>query len=175
MQSPQKLRERLQTEKQAVDEVDASLRSELSKIGEEMARVNSTRPPGSHSVEMRRLGAAVRQLEDRIPTEVQELQEKHDAIQRDMDLTVKASEAKVRTIDQLYKEAVAENELLYEKFNGELGKIVKALKGKGKDDKEELMTKLRDQSEETARTKKENARLKREIVSLRTALKGGAE
>ncbi|KAH7134353.1 hypothetical protein EDB81DRAFT_96228 [Dactylonectria macrodidyma] len=175
LQSPQKLRERLQTEKQAVDDVDASLRSELSKIGEEMARVNSTRPPGSHSVDMRRLGAAVRQLEDRIPTEVQELQEKHDAIQRDMDLTVKASEAKVRTIDQLYKEAVAENELLYEKFNGELGKIVKALKGKGKEDKEELMTKLRDQSEETARTKKENARLKREIVSLRAALKGGAE
>ncbi|KAH8736516.1 hypothetical protein BGZ61DRAFT_527456 [Ilyonectria robusta] len=175
LQSPQKLRERLQTEKQAVDGVDASLRSELSKIGEEMARVNSTRPPGSQSVDMRRLGAAVRQLEDRIPTEVQELQEKHDAIQHDMDTTVKASEAKVRAIDQLYKEAVAENELLYEKFNGELGKIVKALKGKGKDDKEELMTKLRDQGEETARMKKENARLKREMVSLRAALKGTTE
>ncbi|KAK7403983.1 hypothetical protein QQX98_010264 [Neonectria punicea] len=175
LQSPQKLRERLQTEKEAVDGVDASLRSELSKIGEEMARVNSTRPPGSHSVDMRRLGAAVRQLEDRIPTEMQEMQDKHEAIQRDMDTTVKASEAKVRAIDQLYKEAVAENELLYEKFNGELGKIVKALKGKGKDEKEELMTRLRDQSDETARMKKENAKLKREMVSLRAALKGTTE
>ncbi|KAF5662444.1 guanyl nucleotide exchange factor [Fusarium denticulatum] len=175
LQSPQKLRERLNTEKQAVDEVDASLRSELSKIGEEMARVNNTRPPGSQSVDMRRVSAAVRELEDRIPTAIQELQDKQNAIQRDMETTVKAAEAKVRAIDQLYKEAVAENELLYEKFNGELGKIVKALKGKGKDEKEELMMRLRDQSDETARMKKENARLKREMVSLRAALKGTTE
>ncbi|KAF4444702.1 Rho guanyl nucleotide exchange factor [Fusarium acutatum] len=175
LQSPQKLRERLNTEKQAVDDVDASLRSELSKIGEEMARVNNTRPPGSQSVDMRRVSAAVRELEDRIPTAIQELQDKQNAIQRDMETTVKAAEAKVRAIDQLYKEAVAENELLYEKFNGELGKIVKALKGKGKDEKEELMMRLRDQSDETARVKKENARLKREMVSLRAALKGTTE
>ncbi|KAF5713360.1 Rho guanyl nucleotide exchange factor [Fusarium mundagurra] len=175
LQSPQKLRERLNTEKQAVDDVDASLRSELSKIGEEMARVNNTRPPGSQSVDMRRVSAAVRELEDRIPTAIQELQDKQNAIQRDMETTVKAAEAKVRAIDQLYKEAVAENELLYEKFNGELGKIVKALKGKGKEEKEELMMRLRDQSDETARMKKENARLKREMVSLRAALKGTTE
>ena len=155
--------------------MDASLRSELSKIGEEMARVNNTRPPGSQSVDMRRVSAAVRELEDRIPTAIQELQDKQNAIQRDMETTVKAAEAKVRAIDQLYKEAVAENELLYEKFNGELGKIVKALKGKGKDEKEELMMRLRDQSDETARMKKENARLKREMVSLRAALKGTTE
>ncbi|KAF7543660.1 hypothetical protein G7046_g9955 [Stylonectria norvegica] len=172
LQSPQKLRERLQTEKKAVDEVDASLRSELSKIGEEMARVNNTRPSGSQPVDLRRLATSVKNLEDRIPTAVQGMQDKHDAIQHDMETTVKASEAKVRAIDQLYKEAVAENELLYEKFNGELGKIVKALKGKGKDDKEELMARLRDQGDETARIKKENARLKREMVSLRAALKG---
>jgi seryl-tRNA synthetase len=121
------------------------------------------------------MSAAVRQLEDRIPVAIQEIQEKHDAIQHDMETTVKAAEAKVRAIDQLYKEAVAENELLYEKFNGELGKIVKALKGKGKDEKEELMARLRDQSDETARVKKENARLKREMVSLRAALKGTTE
>ncbi|CAJ0549457.1 Ff.00g030700.m01.CDS01 [Fusarium sp. VM40] len=175
LQSPQKLRERLNTEKQAVDEVDISLKSELSKIGEEMARLNSVRPPGSQSVDMRRMSAAVRQLEDRIPIAIQEIQEKHDEIQNDMETTVKAAEAKVRAIDQLYKEAVAENELLYEKFNGELGKIVKALKGKGKDEKEELMARLRDQSDETARVKKENARLKREMVSLRAALKGTTE
>ncbi|KAF5583696.1 Rho guanyl nucleotide exchange factor [Fusarium pseudocircinatum] len=175
LQSPQKLRERLNTEKQAVDDVDASLKSELSKIGEEMARLNNTRPPGSQSVDMRRVSAAVRELEDRIPTAIQELQDKQNAIQRDMETTVKAAEAKVRAIDQLYKEAVAENELLYEKFNGELGKIVKALKGKGKDEKEELMMRLRDQSDETARMKKENARLKREMVSLRAALKGTTE
>ena len=61
--------------------------------------------------------------------------------------------------------------LLYEKFNGELGKIVKALRGKGKEDKEELLVKLKDGIEETAKTKKENARLRREILTLRTLLK----
>lgn len=175
LQSPQKLRERMQTEKQAVEEVDAALRSELSKIGEEMARVNNTRTPGSTSMELRQLTGNIRHLETRIPKAVQEVRERHDAIQRDMETTVKASEAKVRAIDQLYKEAIAENELLYEKFNGELGKIVKALKGKGKEDKEDLMARLRDQGEETARMKKENARLKREMVSLRAALKGTTE
>ena len=102
-----------------------------------------------------------------------ELREKHEALQRDMDATVRASEAKVKAIDQLYREATAENELLYEKFNTELGKIVKALKGKGRDDKEELVAKLKGQTEEAARVKKENARLRREMVSLRTLLKGG--
>ncbi|KAL6913325.1 hypothetical protein ACHAPO_003092 [Fusarium lateritium] len=175
LQSPQKLRERLNTEKQAVDDVDASLRSELFKIGEEMARLSDAQSPGSQSADMRQVTAAVRQLEDRVPAAIQEIQEKHTAIQHDMETTVKAAEAKVRAIDQLYKEAVAENELLYEKFNGELGKIVKALKGKGKEEKEELMVRLRDQSDETARMKKENARLKREMVSLRAALKGTTE
>lgn len=171
LQSPQKLRERLQTEKQAVEDIDVSLRSELSKIGQEMARVNSTRPPGSHSVDMRRLGAAIRQLEDRIPTEVQELEGKHEALQRDMESTVKVSEAKVRAIDQLYKETAAENELLYDKFNVELGRMLKALKGTSNKDKEELMTRLKDQAEEAARIKKENAKLKREMVTLRALLK----
>lgn len=169
LQSPQKLRERLQTEKKAVEETDASLRTELSKIGEEMARVNSD---GVSSVELQQLAASIKALEDRIPSAMKELGDQQAAIQRDMDTTLRTSETKVKAIDQLYKETKAENELLYEKFNGELGKIVKALKGKGKDDKEELMEKLREQGEEVARVKRENARLKREMVSLRAALKG---
>lgn len=172
LQSPQKLRERLQTEKKAVGDVDASLQSELSIIGEEMARINSADPSGSQSVDLRRLAASVKTLEDRIPVVMRDLTDKHAAMQRVMETTVKTAEGKLRAIDQLHKESVAENELLYEKFNSELGKIVKALKGKGKDDKEELMAKLREQSEETARVKKENSRLKREMVSLRAALKG---
>ncbi|KAK4237359.1 hypothetical protein C8A03DRAFT_34688 [Achaetomium macrosporum] len=171
LQSPQKLRERLQTEKKAVDEVDASLKSELSRISEDMARVNSSLPR-SATGDIRRLSAAIRALEDRIPQAMQELQERHALMQQDMEATLKATEAKVKAIDQLYKEATAENELLYEKFNSELGKIVKALKGKGREDKEELVAKLKDSSEEAAKAKKENARLKREMVSLRMLLKG---
>ncbi|KAI5866719.1 hypothetical protein GGS23DRAFT_284443 [Durotheca rogersii] len=169
LQSPQKLRERLQVEKKAVDEVDANLQSELSKIAADMAKVNST--PRSATIDMRKLSVSVRALEDRIPLVVSTLTDRHEQLQRDMEDMVKASEAKVKAIDQLYKEATAENELLYEKFNSELGKIVKALKGKGRDDKEELLVRMKDCSEETARVKKENARLRREMASLRTLLK----
>ena len=172
LQSPQKLRERLQAEKKAVDEVDASLKSELSRIGEDMARVNGAMPR-SVTQDIHKLSASLKALEERVPQVIEELSERHSAIQRDLESTLKASESKVKAIDQLFKESTAENELLYEKFNSELGKIVKALKGKGREDKEELITKLKEQSEETARVKKENARLRREMVSLRTLLKGG--
>ncbi|KAH6634818.1 hypothetical protein B0J18DRAFT_31666 [Chaetomium sp. MPI-SDFR-AT-0129] len=172
LQSPQKLRERLQTEKKAVDEVDSALRSELSRITEDMARVNSGALPRSNTSDIRKLSAAVKALEERVPEVLHELDVRHALMQQDMDATLKATEAKVKAIDQLYKEATAENELLYEKFNSELGKIVKAVKGKGREDKEELVVKLRESSDEAARAKKENARLRREMVSLRMLLKG---
>lgn len=172
LQSPQKLRERLQTEKQAVDEVDANLKTELSKIAEEMQRVNTGLGHRGGTVDLRRLAQSVAALEERIPPMMAELSDRQAAIQRDMDSSLKASEAKVKAIDQLYKEATAENELLYEKFNSELGKIVKALRGKGREEKEELVAKMRDASEEAAKAKRENTRLKREIVSLRALIKG---
>ncbi|KAI0132655.1 hypothetical protein BJ170DRAFT_256559 [Xylariales sp. AK1849] len=172
LQSPQKLRERLQTEKQAVEDVDANLQSELSKITADMARVNSSLPR-SATTDIRKLSSSVTALESRLPTLIRDLADRQEALQRDMDSTLRATEAKVKAIDQLYKESCAENELLYEKFNSELARIVRALKGKG-GEKEDLMTKMKESSEEAARVKKENARLRREMVSLRTLVKGAA-
>lgn len=148
------------------------LQSELVKIGEEMAMVNSGTLDESQTVSLQRLSQSVAALEDRMPVVMQDLQDKQDELQRDVEITLKTTESKMRSIDQLHKEAVAENELLYERFNTELAKIVKALKGKGKEDKEELIVKLKNQGEELARMKKENAKLKREMISLRAALKG---
>lgn len=170
LQSPQKLRERLQSEKQAVEDVDVTLQSELSKITSDMARFNSSLPRSS-TVDLRKLSSSVSALESRIPVLVQEISERQEALQRDMDNTLKATEAKVKEIDQLYKESTAENELLYEKFNTELVKIVRALKGRT-GEKEEIMSKMKDSYEETARVKKENARLRREMASLRAMVKG---
>lgn len=172
LQSPQKLRERLESEKKAMEDVDSGLKSELSRISADMARVNNTMPR-SATGDLRKLSASMKALDERIPQVLQELDERQRAIKEDMEASLKASEAKVKAIDQLYKEATAENELLYEKFNSELGKIVKAIRGKGREDREELVAKLKDSSEETAYVKKENARLRREIVSLRSLLKGG--
>lgn len=170
LQSPQKLRERLQNEAKAINEVETSLQNELSKIGEEMAKLNA----GSsiRSVELDKLSSSVSALESKIPQVVKDLTSKNENIKADLEKSLQASEFKVKGLDQLYKESSAENELLYEKFNGELGKIVKALRGKGKEDKEELIVKLKEHSEEAAKIKKENARLRREILTLRTLLKG---
>jgi hypothetical protein len=171
LQSPQKLREKLQNEAKAINEAEASLQNELSKIGEEMAKLNadssSIRPQ-----DLEKLSSTMKALETKIPEIVKDLTGRNDQVKLDLEKSLQASEFKVEGLDQLYKESSAENELLYEKFNGELGKIVKALKGKGKEDKEELVSRLKKSTEETARTKKENARLKREILTLRTLLKG---
>lgn len=179
LQSPQKLRERLQNEAKAINEAEAALQFELSKIGEEMAKLNSTTTSSSSSTnqptirssDINKLATSLTTLESRIPVMISDLTTRNSAIATDLEKSLQASEFKVKALDQLYKESSAENEILYEKFNGELGKIVKALKGKG-GEKEELVAKVKEQSEETARVKKENARLRRELVTLRGLLKG---
>ncbi len=130
---------------------------------------------GSSSIkqkDIQQLSANIEALESKIPEVVKDLAARNEKIKEDIEKSLQASEFKVKELDQLYKETSAENELLYEKFNGELGKIVKALKGKGKEDKEELVVKLKEATEETAKSKKENMRLRREILTLRTLLKG---
>jgi hypothetical protein len=172
LQSPQKLRERLQNEAKAINAAEADLQSELSKIGEEMAKLNVGRKTHNNAAEVQKLSDSVKALESKIPVIIKDLTSRNETIKKDLETSLQASEYKVKGLDQLYKETSAENELLYEKFNGELGKIVKALKGKGKEDKEELVVKVKEATEDTAKWKKENARLRREIMNLKTLLKG---
>ncbi|KAI7370391.1 hypothetical protein KC336_g20896, partial [Hortaea werneckii] len=79
------------------------------------------------------------------------------------------SENKCRKLDELYREANGENEALYARFNDELGRILKAVRGG--DGVEELKKKLKESQEDAAKLKKENSRLKRENVGLRAQLK----
>lgn len=172
LQNPKKLRERLERESSAISSTHASLQAELAKIGDEMGKLKLTQPSTKGSaLEVEALTSSIRNLESRIPVLITDLNSKNDSIRKDLETSLQASEYKVKAIDQLYKEASAENELLYEKFNDELGKIVKALKGKGKEEKEELVIKVKDASEEAAKIKKENAKLRREAATMRTLLK----
>jgi hypothetical protein len=136
-----------------------------------MAKLNASTSL-SRSADLEKLSLGITALESRIPEIIKDLTSRNDAVKSDLEKSLQASEFKVKGLDQLYKESSAENELLYEKFNAELGKIVRALKGKGKEDKEELVSKVKEGSEETAKVKKENARLRREVLTLRTLLKG---
>ncbi|OBT50582.1 hypothetical protein VE04_09582 [Pseudogymnoascus sp. 24MN13] len=157
LQSPQKLRERLQSEAKAIGEAEAGLQSELAKIGAEMAKLKS-----------------VRALESRIPVLMKDLEGRNAAVQKELDRGLVVAEEKAKGLDQLYREVSAENEILYERFNGELGRIVKALKGKGTDEREDLVKKVKEASEEPAAVRTANARLKREVVGLKALVKGSA-
>jgi hypothetical protein len=76
------------------------------------------------------------------------------------------SERRAKKLDELYREASAENEALYERFNTELGKVVKDVR---LDNGEEaLKAQLREALGELARMRKENMRLRREVGGLRS-------
>jgi hypothetical protein len=178
LQSPQKLRERLQSEAKAIGEAEAGLQSELAKIGAEMAKLSGSpvrgTPSTSSGSELRRISQSVRALESRIPVLIKDLEGRNAAVQKELDRGLVVAEEKAKGLDQLYREVSAENEILYERFNGELGRIVKALKGKGREEREELVKKVKESSEEAAAVRKENARLKREVVGLKALVKGSA-
>jgi hypothetical protein len=168
LQSPAKLRERLQIEAKAIHEAEAGLRNELSKIGEEMAKLSSP----TKSPEVQDLIVAIAAIETKLQGVAKDMLSRNDSLKIEVEKSLQASELKVKGLDQLYIESSAENELLYDKFNGELGKIVRALRGKGREDKEELVAMVKERTEEAAKAKKESARLKREVLTLRTLLKG---
>jgi chromosome segregation ATPase len=167
----QQLRERLQNEQKAITRVEDALQAEISKIGEEMSRVTITQPHARlQTADGSRLLDRVSQLESKVPIFIADLTERNTAIKKDLESSLTISERKAKKLDELYREANAENEILYDRFNDELGKIMSALKiGAGE---KELAEKLREVQGELSACKKENARLKRENVGLRAQLKG---
>lgn len=210
MQSPQKLRERLQKEQNAIQGAENALQSELSKIGDEITnlpngvsisplrpttgrtqtepqtpgRLRPTTPKanssdgysaiatiGRNNSPTAALAARVASLESRIPTLLSSLQDRTAAIATDVTSSLQVSEARAKKLDELYREANAENEALYSRFNDELARILRGVRTG--DGVEEMRKKLREQQEECERLRKENWRLKRENLGLRAQLKDG--
>lgn len=88
-----------------------------------------------------------------------------------METSLLAADKKARTLDELYREANSENEALYERFNDELGRILRGVRtGNGVD---EMRAKMVEVQGEVARLKTENTKLKREILGLRSVLRDG--
>ncbi|KAK2766951.1 hypothetical protein FQN54_006266 [Arachnomyces sp. PD_36] len=172
MQSPQKLRERLQNEKKAQAQAESSLQAELASIGNEISGTKSkkgsptatrssiTSPPNSSALLSR-----VRTLETRLSTLTSDLGKRTTTLEKDVESSLLVSERRVKKLDELYREASAENEALYERFNSELGRITKEVRtGKGE---AALKAQLKEALEDVGRVKKENMRLKREVTGLR--------
>lgn len=180
MQSPQKLRERLQNEQGAMTATQTALQDELSRIGDELTgtpgRYGSTRTPrtpgrsgaGAQPSTMD-LAQRVLKMEGTLVKQVEEMKTRIDGVQADLSSSLKVSENKCRKLDELYREANGENEALYARFNDELGRILKAVRGG--EGVEELKQKLKESQDENAKLKRETSRLKRENVGLRAQMR----
>lgn len=172
MQSPQTIRERLSQEQRALASSD--LQAEINKIGEELSTFEVKHPSPSPVKQGTQATTSLNTTLEALKSKLDSFISGHTAanasLRSDLESSLLVSDKKVRKLDELYREANAENEALYERFNDELGKILgKVRKGEGV---EEMRGKLREAQEEVGRLKKENANLKRGIVGLRSMMKG---
>ncbi|CAI6277076.1 unnamed protein product [Periconia digitata] len=176
MQSPQKLRERLQYQQRDIETATHTLQSELGAIGQELhtrprltTQVSAPSPLSENTSSVKSLEARFASLEKNLKSTLDTLSTRTAAISHDVSSTLQISEARAKNLDKLYRESNAENEALYAKFNDELEKVEKSVrKGKGG---EEVNRRLKAAEEESARLRKENARLKREVAGLRAQVR----
>ncbi|KAI4205670.1 MAG: hypothetical protein LQ350_000167 [Teloschistes chrysophthalmus] len=182
MQNPQKLRERLSNEQRTLSGAEASLQAEIAKIGEEMSVFRLSRPDANKrpspepsnaafNTAMRSFESRLASLSASLTTLTTDLRSSNASLSKDVESSLLVSERKARKLDELYKEANAENEALYDRFNDELGKVLKGVKAGAGEGVEELRRKVKEGEEESGRLRRENARLRREVLGLRSQLK----
>ncbi|KAJ6274594.1 hypothetical protein PSV08DRAFT_407213 [Bipolaris maydis] len=176
MQSPQKLRERLQQQEQDIDDASNALQNELSAIGQELSTkgtprltTQSSAPSLSLTNGARSAEARIAVLEKQLKATLELLSSRTSGIASDVATSLQVSEARCKHLDQLYRDVNAENEALYARFNEELEKVTSsARKGRASD---EVERRLKASEEEAARLRKENARLKREVAGLKAQIR----
>lgn len=185
VQSPQKLRDRVQHDKKSQATAQNGMRDELRTLGDELQSPRLS--PSKQSSPERGIGsgdpqrpsssrlvleARLRSLESRFDSFAGEYNGRTSALERDVESSLIVSEKRVKKLDELYREASAENEALYDRFNSELSKIARDVRsGNGED---ALQSQMEKAMEEIARLKKENLRLKREVGGLRAQQAGAA-
>ena len=152
----------------------------MSKIGEELSlKLNSTsstslaRAPSNASTT--NLAHRLTTLQAQLSALTVDLNSRHASLESDLSTTLAASEHKVKKLDELYRDAGRENEALYERFNEELSKTMKSVRGAADSGVEELKMRLRYTSKEAEGLRRENWRLKREVQSLKSLIQGMPE
>jgi len=181
MQSPQKLRERMAAEQKAINAASSALQAELNKIGDEISAIppltrspsklnvistgGATSTPGSAAGLSNRLN----NISSLVTTQIAGLNQRVTTLSSDISSSLQVSEARCKKLDELYRDANAENEALYGRFNDELARVMKNVRSG--DGVEELKKKLKESQEEAERLRRENMRLRREVGGLRAQLK----
>ena len=180
MQSPQKLRERLQTQQKDIESASQDLQSVLNDIGNELSAKSTPRLHPQTSApslgsgtptkgQSMTLESRIAALEKQAKATLDALSTRASSISQDLTTSLQVSEARVKQLDQLYRDSNAENEALYARFNEELEKVTSSAR-RGKIG-EEVDRRLRASEEEAARLRKENARLKREVSGLKAQIR----
>ncbi|KAH9834305.1 Rho guanyl nucleotide exchange factor [Teratosphaeria destructans] len=184
MQSPQKLRERLQNEQGSLTATQTSLQDELAKIGEELTATAAPSRAGSNRTRANTIGPRnglsgkpsstdlaqrVLKMEGSVVKLGDDFKARLDGLQADLSSSLTVSENKCKKLDELYREVHSENDALYTRFNDELSRVLKAVKGG--EGVEELKKQLRESQEEAAKLRRETGRLKRENVGLRAQMR----
>lgn len=154
------------------------MRDELTALGDELhalritpSKQSSAEPPigvvGAQiaSAVSASLEARMRSLEQRFDQLAGDCNGRTSALERDLESSFVVSEKRAKKLDELYREASAENEALYDRFNTELSKIAKDVRSSSAE--EALRSQLTNALEEIGRLKRENFRLKREVGGLR--------
>lgn len=154
------------------------MRDELRSLGEELhamrlppSKQSSLEPamsvagaqPSSNAGTA--LEARMRSLEERFERLHEDYNGRTSNLERDLESSFIVSEKRAKKLDELYREASAENEALYDRFNSELSKIATDVRTGSAEDA--LRSQLTNALEEISRLKKENFRLKREAGGLR--------
>lgn len=177
MQSPQKLRDRLLNEKKAQSSAQMGIKDDLDLISSEIQSLRLTPTPQIQTVQEdsdatdgssatnAALASRLRNLELRFDTLSGDLNGRTSTMEKDLESSLLVSEKRAKKLDELYREASAENEALYDRFNSELSKVAKDVRAGSTE--EALKTQLSGALEDIGRLKKENFRLKREVGGLR--------
>jgi hypothetical protein len=162
MQSTQKLRERLNNEKQALNTaVDSSLQREIDLIGAELSSAMSlgssrTRTPTqtqqADAAKLRDLSVRLSAVEARISNI--SISNSSSADLGKLQTQLSRREKELEDVDKLLSDCVAENDVMFERFNEELVKMSNGFKlGKGE---VEMLEILKVYGGEQARLKREN-------------------
>jgi hypothetical protein len=155
------------------------LKDELFLIGEELRALKIAPPQQAKHVRQisepleepfspagnAALLSRLRHLEMKFDMLSSEFNSRTSAIEKDLESSLLVSEKRAKKLDELYRQASAENEALYDRFNSELTKVAKDVRAGDAEDA--LKSQLSSSLEEIGRLKKENFRLKREVGGLR--------
>lgn len=175
IQNPQKIRERLNQEQSACLASSATLQAEIDSIGQEMStlKLRSRAMPsvaGPDASTLTEISARLDSLAKSIHASTSQHSASVTALRTEFDATLGPLDKRARQLEELYTEANAENEVLYERFNDELSKVLgRVKKGEGV---EEMRSRLTQALAEAGSLRSEKARLKREIAELRSQLPG---